>query len=431
MGLTLLYLALTYLRPWEFIQELAPYRLAFWTGNLGLIVSVCRFAIRGPHTLLRAPEPYLLVFFSLILIFSPVLAEGWLGGAMEAFTDFMTALIGCILIVLNVDTLRRAKIVMLAILLFSLVLVAQGAYSYHTGWEFERFVMEQRLDAFNEFGVRDSFGRLRAFGYLNDPNDLAQALIITLPWLWPAWRQGSALRNFCLVIAPSMFLLYGVYLTRSRGGMLSLLCVIMVRLREKMTRFRNTLPIAAAFVLGVAMLALGVTGGRDLGGDSSSEGRLEAWRHGVEMLMSHPLTGVGFGNFADHHIRAAHNSFVHCFAELGFTGYFCWLGLLLFALIRLTGIADSAGDDPEAMAMGQWARALRVSFFGFLTGAFFLSRTYTPTLYLLIGLAIAMHQISLQTEHPPASIEVPTVLGLTAGAALASIATVFVLGHIG
>ena len=35
------------------------------------------------------------------------------------------------------------------------------------------------------------------------------------------------------------------------------------------------------------------------------------------MLKSHPLFGVGFGNFADYSDHTAHNSIVVCAAELG------------------------------------------------------------------------------------------------------------------
>ena len=35
------------------------------------------------------------------------------------------------------------------------------------------------------------------------------------------------------------------------------------------------------------------------------------------MLKFSPLWGVGYGSFADVHELVAHNSFVHCFAELG------------------------------------------------------------------------------------------------------------------
>lgn len=430
MILTVLFLIFIYLRPWEHIPALTPLRLVFWTGNIGLAVSICRYAIRGSGLLVRTAETYLLALFACVLVLSPVLAEGWIGGAAEAFTAFMTSLTGCVLILLNVDTIRRLRTIAALLVVLSICLVAQGAWSYHTGWEAERLVMEQRFDQVNEYGVRDAFGRVRALGHLNDPNDFAQALVVAIPLLWPAWRSGRKFRNLILVLIPTAILLYGIFLTRSRGGMLSILCITMLLLRERMTRFRNIMSIGGTAVMGVGMLALGATGGRDLAGDSSSEGRLEAWRAGIQMLISHPLTGVGFGNYSDHHSAAAHNSFVHCFAELGLFGYFTWLGLLVFSITRLTAIAQSVDEDGERTQIAGYASAVRASFCGFLTGAFFLSRTYTPTLYLLIGLTIAVYQISLDTDEVSTGAA-SRIFAMTTAATFGSVVMVYVASRFG
>ena len=52
------------------------------------------------------------------------------------------------------------------------------------------------------------------------------------------------------------------------------------------------------------------------------------------------------------------------------------------------------GDEPfDAMAR-QWAEGLQFALIGFIATAFFLSRTFVPTLYLLIGLAAALAAIA-------------------------------------
>jgi O-antigen ligase len=114
--------------------------------------------------------------------------------------------------------------------------------------------------------------------------------------------------------------------------------------------------------------------------------RIEAWYEGIQMLKSSPLLGVGYGNFLDHHHLTAHNSFVLCFAELGLVGYFFWMGLIVLVYRGLGKvIAEGAAEADER----KLAILLRSSVVGFLTCAWFLSRTYQPTLYLLLGLATA------------------------------------------
>jgi len=176
------------------------------------------------------------------------------------------------------------------------------------------------------------------------------------------------------------------------------------------------------------MMALGVTGGREISADEeSAEGRLDAWHAGIEMLRSHPLTGVGYGGFAEHHVRAAHNSYVHCFSELGLLGYFCWIGLLVITHTRLAALGRLEETDEDSKFIVTWATSLRFSLYGFLAGAFFLSRTYTPTLYILIALAMALDQIARVSGNMAEVPRVSQLYGRTAGLAFGTVAGIYVL----
>jgi hypothetical protein len=104
------------------------------------------------------------------------------------------------------------------------------------------------------------------------------------------------------------------------------------------------------------------------------------------MLKNNLLLGTGYGNFTDHHYLTAHNSFVLCFAELGLLGYFFWIALIVLVYRGLTKVIAEA---PQLSEERKYAVLLRSSLVGFLTCAWFLSRTYQPTLYLLLGLATA------------------------------------------
>jgi putative inorganic carbon (HCO3(-)) transporter len=397
--LLLLYLTLTYLRPWDFFPGLAAYRPAFWVGNSALAMAGLEFVAGGQYSLLAAPAFCFLLGFFAILVASPVTATGWLGGVILALTQSMVPLVSCLLILLTVRTLARMRRLAALICLLSLILVGLCVLAYHGIFATEMLVFVQRTEADILTGERGQLGRIRGLGQFNDPNDLAQALLAATPLLWPVWRAGRRLRNFLLVVLPSLVLLSGIYLTRSRGAILSILVVVVLRLRERMTRFRVAGPVMAAGCLGLLMLTAGFTGGRDISSsDASSEGRLDAWYDGMQMLLHNPVFGVGYGRFIDHHIRVAHNSFVHCFAELGLLGYFFWIGLLVAVHTDLYELGRSSGeDDEEPSSLAAWATAVRFSLYAFLAGAFFLSRTYSITLYMIIGLAIALGEIGRRT----------------------------------
>jgi putative inorganic carbon (HCO3(-)) transporter len=266
--------------------------------------------------------------------------------------------------------------------------------------------------------------RVRALGYLNDPNDLAQALIAVGPLLWPFWRTGRFFRNLMLVIVPSMILLYGVFLTHSRGAATSALVIVALLSREKIRRFRKTAPIAISILMAAAFSIAGLSGGRGVSsGDESAAGRLAAWSAGFEMLKSSPLFGVGYGAFTDFHELTAHNSFVLCLAELGVAGFFCWLSLLAVTIWELRRVEALIAGQQEYEELARWSLAVRFSLYAFLSGAFFLSRTYAPTLYITLGTAFVVVDIARRTYYD----EIPkgTMMLRLGGLAAASIVTLY------
>jgi putative inorganic carbon (hco3(-)) transporter len=420
----LLYLILTYLRPWDLYPVLAPYRSAFWVGILGLGFSLLGFLAGGAYSVLRVPALYFLTLFFGVVILSPAIATGWMGGIAVAFFESMVNVLTCCLILLSAKSIGRIRAVGVLICTLLMLVVVQGAFAYYGHFHTDKLVLMQRTDAMDATGQRAAFGRVRGLGQLNDPNDLAQAIIVAAPLLWPIWRSGRPLRNFCLVVMPSLVLFYGVVLTRSRGGFLSILIVIVLRLRERMTRFKTVAPLATAGFLGLSMIAMGFTGGRDMQ-DSSSDGRLEAWYEGLQMLKAHPLFGVGFDNFVDHHKLAAHNSFVHCFGELGIVGYFFWIGLLIAIHTDLYAMGTPEDEeDDDQVALSQYATSLRFCFYAFLSGAFFLSRTYATALYTVVGLAIALSAIG--RSWGLVTTDWGKLLGRTTLGCFASIAVIYV-----
>src|SRR5205823_635777 len=86
------------------------------------------------------------------------------------------------------------------------------------------------------------------------PNDLGQATVAVLPFLLAFWSAGRLSRNLLLVVAPALFLLYGVYLTRSRGAMISILVVLVVALYDRFGR------LAALLAAGAAGAEVGLVG---------------------------------------------------------------------------------------------------------------------------------------------------------------------------
>ena len=147
--------------------------------------------------------------------------------------------------------------------------------------------------------------------------------------------------------------------------------------------------------LAVIFMAANFTGGRAIStGEESASERLDAWSEGLDMFRSSPVLGVGFENFTEHNELTAHNSFVLSFAELGTLGYFFWLALLVVAIMQLFRVRQRAHYGLAEEGLTRQTAVLIASFTGMLVGAFFLSRSYNPILYLLVGLAIALYSVA-------------------------------------
>ena len=426
--LTLLYVAFSYLRPAEQFRDLAPYRVMLWLGLAAGFAAAVKYLLRGRFGF-QSRQVLLVAALTCMIVISR-LATGWIGGAVAALEDFgMTAAL-FLCIVITVDSVRRLRIVAVSIVLALLVILTQAFAAYHFGYQAETFIITQSVDQ-PDGAQAESAGpyankglaRIRGNGFLNDPNDLGQVLVMTLPFIALAWRPKRYFSNSVLVLFPVSIFLMGIYLTHSRGAVFSLLVLVLLATRKRMG---NTKAAVACALLVVVALAANVSGGRAVGSsDASGEGRLEAWSSGLQMLRSNPLFGVGYNAFTDNHELTAHNSFVLCFAELGLAGYLVWLAMLGVSHLELKAL--EAGDADEQLDVRRWARALHLALYSFLAAAFLLSRTYSPSLYILLGMCAALVEITQARDHAVIVPRISWVMKRAAAVEFASIAMIYAL----
>ncbi len=391
--LTLLYTAMTLLSPAGVFPDLSPYRVMLWLAVLASLMSVGSFA--NP-TWLKLPQFHLMVGIIFAICLSRLL-NGWPGGVLPALSQFMPAAIVFFLILWNISSLARLRSLTVVLVLIAIYFTARGILAYHGGDDTSPFVYVQRVWRDEGSPELASFLRICALGFLNDPNDFAQYLLMLLPFLFIPWRTGKFARNFLLCVVPLVVLLYGIYLTNSRGALLGLALLIVFAMKDRLGARRSALAAPVAIAL---ILALNQSGRAISVHEDSALGRINAWSEGLGMFKSSPLWGVGFGLFTDHHELTAHNSFVLCLSELGLIGSFLWLGLLVACVLHLQESSRRCAATEEHET-GRWARAMRLSLYTTLATCWFLSRTYSVPLYLLLGMTATL---SAQTvDLAPAS----------------------------
>lgn len=418
--LVLIYTALVYLRPFERTPVLAPYRIMLVMGLLTLLTAILSIPLNRPSA--RALQPYLLILFVGCIAISRVVGQGWLGGAIIAAQEFAVVAVYFFSLYLTANSFNKLRLLFCVMALGSLVQVVEGIMAYHYGYGGELFFMTQ-ITGYTASGAQIAINRIRGLGFFNDPNDLAQSLLTVIPFIALAWKKRAAFWNLAFVILPIATLLYGVLLTRSRGAALSLFVLILFALRRKMN---TTMASITAVIPIVALVAFNLGAGRAFStSDESISGRFEAWSQGLQLLKQSPIFGVGYHFFTDYHQITAHNSFVLCFSELGLAGLLVWVGMLYVTILELSQITAITGTDAFTVQLRRYAVAAQLSMISFLTSAWFLSRTYVLTLYLLIAVSVCLATIARRAGKIPELPPLPTLMGKTFMWSAASIAMVY------
>jgi O-antigen ligase len=426
--LFLSYLGLTLLRPGEHVASLGEWPVMSIASGLAVGAAVVAVLLgRAPS--FRAPQIPIVLALSAWFVVSLVANATDADVARYHFLGFVKSSgTAFLLVVLNVLTTRRMRFVAMALSLFAAVVVIQaGALNFAGSSALSGAA--RTLDPASNLGSPDSAAttstrseatRLAGVGLFRDPNDFGVTLIAILPLTFALYRIRRPVQNALLVWLPAGLMLYGIYLTRSRGGLLALACVLGLSVRR---RAGTAVALTAAAAALVAFLALGFLGGRSIERDQSAMGRIVAWSEGLQMLKSSPVAGVGFRQFTVHHDRVAHNSFVHCLAELGLVGYLLWLSLVVFTLDDTWALARLHPEvDPD---LARFANAVSTSLIGFLVGGIFLSRSYDVILFLLLGLGTALGDIPRRDGLPTESRGLLQRITLVGGVAMGSIIAVW------
>ncbi|KZZ30392.1 hypothetical protein A3755_14090, partial [Oleiphilus sp. HI0085] len=323
------------------------------------------FMLADKNRRFDAPQNNLL-FWLIPVIFLSAFVNNSFAYAVENLTAYLTSIFLPFLIIQNlVNTEKKQHIALLLMVVAALVMVndgmAQKASNDGVGWS----------------GAALSQGtRITYLGIFNDPNDLGMYLVMVLPLTFYFFYRANTLLKPLFMFSAG-FILYGIYLTNSRGALLATMSQVGLWFFNRYGLKKSM--IAGAFAAPVALVVMSMF--REIDSEeASAEGRLEAWYEGFQLLFWKPVLGVGMGQFTDHHYLTAHNSFVLVFSELGLSGYYLWVGFLTFSALMLLliwnkKIKGSLFEKASATEQSI-ARTLTYSMLGYLATAFFLSRSY-------------------------------------------------------
>ena len=153
--------------------------------------------------------------------------------------------------------------------------------------------------------------------------------------------------------------------------------------------------------------------------DTSFRGRTSEALTGLTMFASHPLLGVGAGNYPvnyQHYTqligiefrtqqRDPHSLYVQLLAETGILGTIAFLGMAFSLLRALNRACRAVERSPHLKEWLPWLSSIRLAVLSYLLTSIFLHNAYIRYFWILVAMALAAIQITdnllKKTERTP------------------------------
>ena len=385
-------------RPEDWIPGLKFIPLAKITAVLAMLAMLGSMG-RTKRTFKDVPqEGKLLLAIVVILFISAFLSPVWKGGAVNQTLDFSKVLIAWVLAFLLINTFERLRRIIfiqtISVVIISVVSLIKGR---------------------NQPRLEGVIG-----GIYSNPNDLAFAIVLTLPFALAFIITSRSNFKKILWFFGIVSMLAAFFLTASRGGFIDLLVAGAVMVWHFGVRGRRHMLVAGtAFACLVLMLA---AGGKlydrfaALSGNSTTEesayGSYEQRKYVMERALvgieHYPVFGIGINNFNTYSgvWREVHMTYLQICVEGGIPVLILYLLFFRQGFKNLKVLRKTPGlDEYTVLFVG----ALHSSLIGFAVGACFAPEAYQFFPYFAIAFTAALSQTVKERaeESAPAPIQSP------------------------
>jgi O-antigen ligase len=400
----MLFTGLLFFRPQDLITPLRMLHLAEISALIALGSLISGRLSRGLPVTRLTPELLGVFAFAFVILATAPFAV-WMGGAVGTFTELYAKVV--LIFVLMVNTLTSPR----RMEQFTwLIVIASGYIGMRAVLDYAR-----GINLIEHGRVQGSVG-----GMFKNPNDLALNMVAVLPFAAFLVQQPVSLLKRAVAAACGAMMFGAVVASHSRSGAVGLAAMVVVLGVQTLKR-KPGLVLGIAFV-GVLALPLlpssywqrleSITN-KDLDETGSREARSVLLRESFEAFVSHPLTGVGAGQFKNYNPqgreeawRESHNVVLQVAAELGIAGLAVFFYLVARAFIaplharrllraaapnrRHPGIADVEPlPEAEYQMLSLQTATVTAALAGWFFCALFASVAYHWTFYYLLALAVA------------------------------------------
>jgi hypothetical protein len=384
-------------RPEDWIPGLKLIPLAKITAVLamwGLFASLSR----SKRTFKDVPiEGRFLLAIIVLLFVSGVFSPIWKGGAINQTIDFAKVFVAWILTFLLITSFDRLRKIIFIQTASVAVICAISIIKGHN---------QPRLE-----GVIG--------GIYSNPNDLAFAIVLTLPFALAFLTTTTSALAKMLWTSGILVMLAALFLTASRAGFIDLVISGAVTLWHFGIRGKRPMLIAGVAVACVLLMTL--AGGKlykrfaALSGDSATEesayGSYEARKYlmhrALEGIEHYPVLGIGVNNFTSYSgiWHEVHMTYLQICVEGGIPALILYVLFFRRGFKNLKVLRGTPNLDRQTVL---FVGALHSSLIGFAVGACFAPEAYQFFPYFAIAFTATLLQTVKESAEPLAVAPLPT-----------------------
>lgn len=312
--------------------------------------------------------------------------------------SFLKIVLYYLLVVGLINSVARLRSFLFWIVGFTIVLTLLAVLQFHGFIHIPSLSALERQEFDPSVGAQVSFKQIRSTGLFNDPNDLSLVLVMAMTITLYQLSDYRTNLSRLAWLAPLGLFGYAFALTRSRGGFLALLVGVLSLIQGRYG-WKRTLPVALVAVPALFILFAGRQ--TDISTNAgTAQSRLQLWSEGLYLFRHAPVFGIGYNNYAEEVGQVAHNSFIHCFTELGFVGGVLFLGAFYFAVSAMhqVGSLGTVMLDRELSRMRPYLMAMLIAY---TTGLLSLSRSYVALTYMVLGLVSVYLHLARHYAYTP------------------------------
>lgn len=388
-------------RPEDWLTPLAVIPLAKITG-IGAFLAFVFNAGRGKRKFKDLPvESYYLLGLILTLAFSSLISPVWRGGAISRTSDFAKVYVVWVLTFLLVTDLAKFRRIVFiqaaSVPVICLLSIVKGGD-------------RPRLD-----GVLG--------GIYSNPNDLAFAIVLSLPFCLMFLLNAKSTFRKVLWAAGMLVMAKALFMTASRGGFITLIvagAVCMWRFGVKGKR--PLLVVITGLVVAILFAAEGGTlkdrfasmwtdrsqldTREEARAQDSYEQRQFLMQKALECIGHHPILGIGTRDFEVYSTvwREVHMTYLQITAEGGIISlilYLMFFGKGFANLRRLLKRKDLGAE------VDLFTGALYSSLVGFVVGALFSPEAYQFFPFFAVAYTSALYAYVRETEKAKSTAPAP------------------------